>query len=176
MISCSDCYTASDELLALTPMLHRSTVAPNVLPTGFLRTARSYISGWIQFTAHPLTLPLWKECATWMEILLCAIQGDELLIILKFPGCSEVSELVHNCPVVPDELHDVARLQVTVDQVVVPENECACFTRLPNSQVTKSKGVCFKRLPNSQVVLLHWIFRWWLPQVVHPCREMRENK
>ena len=34
-----------------TPMLHRSTVAPNVLPTGFLRTARSYISGRIQVTA-----------------------------------------------------------------------------------------------------------------------------
>ena len=138
-------------------MLHRSTVAPNVLPTGFLRTARSYISGQIQVTAHPSKMK--RVCteikATWMEILLCAIQGDELLIILKFPGCSEVSELVHNCPVVPDELHDVARLQVTVDQVVVPENECVCFTRLPNSLVTKSQGVCFKRLPNSQVVLLH---------------------
>ena len=48
-----------------------------------------------------------------MEILLCAIQRDELLIILKFPGCSEVSELVNDRPVVPDELHDVARLQVT---------------------------------------------------------------
>ena len=71
--------------------------------------------------------------ATWMEILLCAIQGDKLLIILKFPGCSKVGELVNDRPVVPDELHDVARLQVTVDQVVVPENECVCFTRLPNS-------------------------------------------
>ena len=63
MITCSDCYTAFDELQTLTPMLQRSTVAPNVLPTGFLRTARSYISGRIKFTAHPLTLPLWKECA-----------------------------------------------------------------------------------------------------------------
>ena len=75
-----------------------------------------------------------------MEILLCAIQRDELLIILKFPGCSEVSELVHDRPVVPDELHDVARLQVTVDQVVVPENECVCFTRLPNSRVIISRN------------------------------------
>ena len=136
-------------------MLHRSTVAPNVLPTGFLRTARSYISGRIQVTAHPLILKrvCTETSTTWMEILLCAIQRDELLIILKFPGCSEVGELVDDRPVVPDELHNVARLQVTVDQVVVPENECACFTRLPNSQVTKSQGVCFTRLPNSQVIL-----------------------
>ncbi len=29
----------------VTPMDHRSTVAPNVFPTGFRRTARSYLRG-----------------------------------------------------------------------------------------------------------------------------------
>ena len=57
---------------------------------------------------------------TWMQVLLSAIQGDKLLIILQFSRCSKVSQLVHNCPVVLDELHDVARLQITVHQVVVP--------------------------------------------------------
>ena len=60
---------------------------------------------------------------TWMQVLLRAIQGDKLLIILKLSSCPEIGQLVHNRPVVLDKLHDVARLQIPVDQVVVPGNK-----------------------------------------------------
>ena len=55
-----------------------------------------------------------------MQVLLSAIQGDKLLIILQLSGCPKISQLVDNRPVVLDELHDVARLEVPVDKVVVP--------------------------------------------------------
>ena len=55
-----------------------------------------------------------------MQILFSAIQGDKLLIILQLSGCSKISQLVDNRPVVLDELHYVAWLQIPVDQVVVP--------------------------------------------------------
>ena len=47
-----------------------------------------------------------------VEIFLSSVQRHELLIILQLPGGSEVCQLVDDGPVVLDELHDVARLQV----------------------------------------------------------------
>ena len=56
-----------------------------------------------------------------MQVLLSAIQGNKLLVILKLSRCPKISQLVHNRPVILDELHYVAGLQVPVDQVVVPD-------------------------------------------------------
>jgi hypothetical protein len=41
------------------------------------------------------------------------MSSRDLLIILEFPGSSKVGELVNDGPVVTDELHDVAGLQVS---------------------------------------------------------------
>ena len=56
-----------------------------------------------------------------VEILLSSVQRHELLIVLQLPGGSEVRQLVDDGPVVLDELHDVARLEVPVDQIIITE-------------------------------------------------------
>ena len=56
-----------------------------------------------------------------VKVLLCPVQGHELLVILKLTRSPEVSQLVDDCPVVLDELHDVARLEVAVNQIVVSQ-------------------------------------------------------
>ncbi len=56
-----------------------------------------------------------------VKVFFSAVKGYELLVILQFPGRSEVCQLVHYGAVVLDELHDVARLEISVDEVVVPQ-------------------------------------------------------
>ena len=56
-----------------------------------------------------------------VEVLLRPVQRHELLIVLQLPRSAEVSELVDNTAVILDELHDVAGLEVAVDEVVVAE-------------------------------------------------------
>ena len=56
-----------------------------------------------------------------VEIFLSSVQRHELLIILQLPGGSEVCQLVDDGPVVLDELHDVARLEVPVNQIVISQ-------------------------------------------------------
>ena len=51
-----------------------------------------------------------------VEVLLGAVEGDELLVVLQLARRPEVGQLVHDRPVVLDELHDVARLQVPARQ------------------------------------------------------------
>jgi len=56
-----------------------------------------------------------------VEILLCPVQRHKLLVILQLSRRPKVGELVDDGAVVPDELHDVAGLEVPVHQVVVPQ-------------------------------------------------------
>ena len=56
-----------------------------------------------------------------VEVLLGAVEGDELLVVLQLARRPEVGQLVHDRPVVLDELHDVARLEVAVNQIVVSQ-------------------------------------------------------
>ena len=51
-----------------------------------------------------------------MKVLLCAVERDELLVVVKLTGGAEVRQLVDDRPVVSDELHDVAGLQVSKKQ------------------------------------------------------------
>ena len=85
-----------------------------------IKIALSYISGGRGFLASSPTITGGTNELTWMQVLLGAIQGDKLLVILQLSCCPEIGQLVHDRPVVLDELHDVARLQISVDQVVVP--------------------------------------------------------
>ena len=50
-----------------------------------------------------------------VEVLLRAVQGDELLVVLQLPGRAEVGQLVDDGAVVLDELHDVPGFEVPGD-------------------------------------------------------------
>ena len=56
-----------------------------------------------------------------VEVLLRPVQRHELLVVLQLPRSTEIGELVDNTAVILDELHDVAGLEVAVDEVVVAE-------------------------------------------------------
>ena len=47
-----------------------------------------------------------------VEVLLRAVQRDELLVVLQLPGRAEVGQLVDDGAVVLDELHDVPGFEV----------------------------------------------------------------
>ena len=56
-----------------------------------------------------------------MEVLFRAVKGHKLLIVVQLPGSSKVRQLVNGAPIQGDKLHNVARLQVPVHQVVVTQ-------------------------------------------------------
>lgn len=55
------------------------------------------------------------------QVLLSAVQRDELLVVLQLPRGTEVGQLVDGAAVLADHPHDVARLDVAMHNAVLPQ-------------------------------------------------------
>lgn len=77
------------------------------------------------------------------QIFLCAVKRHELLVVLEFSRRAKVRQLVDRGAVNVDKLHDVARLEVAVHQVVVSEvlhaSSCVCASAYMCVLVVTSK-------------------------------------
>lgn len=67
------------------------------------------------------------------QVLLCAIDRHELLIILQLSGGPEIGQFVDALPVLPHQAHDVAGFDVPVHDPVLPEviHPCHWEGRIP---------------------------------------------
>ena len=55
------------------------------------------------------------------QIFLSSIERHELLVIIQFPCCTEISQLIDGAAISSNELHDISRFQVSVNEIVITE-------------------------------------------------------
>lgn len=55
------------------------------------------------------------------QIFLCPVQRHKLLVILQFPGRTEVCQLVDGAAILADHTHDVPWLYVSVNNAVLAQ-------------------------------------------------------
>lgn len=63
------------------------------------------------------------------QVLLSAVQRDELLVVLQLPCSTKVGQLVDGASVLTDYPHDVARFDVAVHNAVLPQVVHTCHWR-----------------------------------------------